>query len=73
VNIPEDRIREALKVVLGTKMFYRFISCLSSFLSRFFPDEISNYCVDTRNHPVLIHCKRGKVKEQDCFSACVTA
>uniref|UniRef100_A0A8R7UEX4 diphosphoinositol-polyphosphate diphosphatase n=1 Tax=Triticum urartu TaxID=4572 RepID=A0A8R7UEX4_TRIUA len=33
VSIPEDRIREALKVIL-----------------------------DTRNHPVLIHCKRGKVK-----------
>ncbi|CAD6219943.1 unnamed protein product [Miscanthus lutarioriparius] len=31
VNIPEDRIREALKVIL-----------------------------DARNHPVLIHCKRGK-------------
>ncbi|KAF7058331.1 hypothetical protein CFC21_065413 [Triticum aestivum] len=31
VSIPEDRIREALKVIL-----------------------------DTRNHPVLIHCKRGK-------------
>uniref|UniRef100_A0A2C9UP86 diphosphoinositol-polyphosphate diphosphatase n=1 Tax=Manihot esculenta TaxID=3983 RepID=A0A2C9UP86_MANES len=31
VNIPEDTIREALKVVL-----------------------------DVRNHPVLIHCKRGK-------------
>ncbi|KAH9313721.1 hypothetical protein KI387_022348, partial [Taxus chinensis] len=31
VNIPEDIIREALKVLL-----------------------------DTRNHPVLIHCKRGK-------------
>ncbi|OEL34912.1 putative tyrosine-protein phosphatase [Dichanthelium oligosanthes] len=31
VNIPEDRIREALKVIL-----------------------------DVRNHPVLIHCKRGK-------------
>ncbi|OMO84708.1 Protein-tyrosine phosphatase, SIW14-like protein [Corchorus olitorius] len=33
VNIPEDTIREALKVVL-----------------------------DVRNHPVLIHCKRGKLK-----------
>ncbi|KAJ9686553.1 hypothetical protein PVL29_015440 [Vitis rotundifolia] len=32
VNIPEDTIREALKVVL-----------------------------DVRNHPLLIHCKRGKV------------
>ncbi|KAL1358584.1 hypothetical protein AAHE18_04G044200 [Arachis hypogaea] len=32
VNIPEDTIREALKVVL-----------------------------DVRNHPVLIHCKRGKL------------
>ena len=31
VNIPEDRIREALKVVLGTKMFYRLISCLRRF------------------------------------------
>ncbi|KAM3256318.1 hypothetical protein ACQJBY_049046 [Aegilops geniculata] len=31
VSIPEDRIREALKVIL-----------------------------ETRNHPVLIHCKRGK-------------
>ncbi|XP_021309570.1 probable tyrosine-protein phosphatase At1g05000 isoform X4 [Sorghum bicolor] len=33
VNIPEDRIREALKVIL-----------------------------DASNHPVLIHCKRGKIK-----------
>ncbi|KEH28316.1 tyrosine specific protein phosphatase family protein [Medicago truncatula] len=33
VNIPEDTIREALKVLL-----------------------------DVRNHPVIIHCKRGKVR-----------
>ncbi|KAM0868257.1 hypothetical protein ACQ4PT_041436 [Festuca glaucescens] len=41
VNIPEDRIREALKVVL-----------------------------DTRNHPVLIHCKRGKHRT-GCVVGCL--
>ncbi|XP_068336882.1 inositol diphosphatase DSP1-like isoform X2 [Pyrus communis] len=42
VNIPDDTIRDALKVVL-----------------------------DVRNHPVLIHCKRGKmVANSECiFSA----
>ncbi|KAA8526551.1 hypothetical protein F0562_008246 [Nyssa sinensis] len=38
VNIPEDAIRDALKVVL-----------------------------DVRNHPILIHCKRGKVYMQYWF------
>lgn len=41
VNIPEDRIREALKVVL-----------------------------DVRNHPVLIHCKRGKHRT-GCVVGCL--
>ncbi|XP_078171240.1 inositol diphosphatase DSP1-like [Carex rostrata] len=41
VNIPEDTIREALKVVL-----------------------------DTRNHPVLIHCKRGKHRT-GCVVGCL--
>ncbi|OVA20026.1 Protein-tyrosine phosphatase [Macleaya cordata] len=41
VNIPEDTIREALKVLL-----------------------------DTRNHPVLIHCKRGKHRT-GCLVGCL--
>ncbi|XP_043693574.1 probable tyrosine-protein phosphatase DSP4 [Telopea speciosissima] len=41
VNIPEDMIREALKVVL-----------------------------DVRNHPVLIHCKRGKHRT-GCLVGCL--
>ncbi|XP_020156934.1 inositol diphosphatase DSP4 [Aegilops tauschii subsp. strangulata] len=41
VSIPEDTIREALKVVL-----------------------------DTRNHPVLIHCKRGKHRT-GCVVGCL--
>ncbi|CAN6195309.1 unnamed protein product [Urochloa humidicola] len=41
VNIPEDRIREALKVIL-----------------------------DARNHPVLIHCKRGKHRT-GCVVGCL--
>ncbi|PON41647.1 Protein-tyrosine phosphatase SIW14-like [Parasponia andersonii] len=41
VNIPEDTIREALKVVL-----------------------------DVRNHPVLIHCKRGKHRT-GCLVGCI--
>ncbi|CAO2842469.1 unnamed protein product [Amaranthus hypochondriacus] len=40
VNIPEDKVREALKAVL-----------------------------DTRNHPVLIHCKRGKHRT-GCLVGC---
>ncbi|XP_022637670.1 probable tyrosine-protein phosphatase At1g05000 isoform X2 [Vigna radiata var. radiata] len=40
VNIPEDTIREALKVVL-----------------------------DVRNHPVIIHCKRGKHRT-GCLVGC---
>ncbi|RWR76279.1 putative tyrosine-protein phosphatase [Cinnamomum micranthum f. kanehirae] len=41
VNIPEDTVREALKVVL-----------------------------DVRNHPVLIHCKRGKHRT-GCVVGCL--
>ncbi|GAU14674.1 hypothetical protein TSUD_203230 [Trifolium subterraneum] len=41
VNIPNDKIREALKVVL-----------------------------DVRNHPVLIHCKRGKHRT-GCLVGCI--
>ncbi|KAH9793452.1 Tyrosine-protein phosphatase DSP1 [Citrus sinensis] len=41
VNIPEDMIREALKVLL-----------------------------DVRNHPVLIHCKRGKHRT-GCLVGCL--
>ncbi|KAJ0986499.1 hypothetical protein J5N97_004855 [Dioscorea zingiberensis] len=41
VNIPEDTIREALKVVL-----------------------------DVRNHPLLIHCKRGKHRT-GCLVGCL--
>ncbi|KAL2476756.1 putative tyrosine-protein phosphatase [Abeliophyllum distichum] len=41
VNIPEDKIREALKVVL-----------------------------DVRNHPLLIHCKRGKHRT-GCLVGCL--
>lgn len=41
VNIPEDTIREALKIVL-----------------------------DVRNHPVLIHCKRGKHRT-GCVVGCL--
>ncbi|KAJ6329457.1 hypothetical protein OIU77_011018 [Salix suchowensis] len=41
VNIPQDTIREALKVVL-----------------------------DAKNHPVLIHCKRGKHRT-GCLVGCL--
>lgn len=41
VNIPEDTIREALKVV-----------------------------IDARNHPLLIHCKRGKHRT-GCLVGCL--
>ncbi|XP_051152160.1 tyrosine-protein phosphatase DSP1-like isoform X4 [Andrographis paniculata] len=41
VNIPEDKIREALKVVL-----------------------------DVKNHPLLIHCKRGKHRT-GCLVGCL--
>ncbi|WCJ20133.1 Phosphotyrosine protein phosphatases superfamily protein [Euphorbia peplus] len=41
VNIPDDAIREALKIVL-----------------------------DVRNHPVLIHCKRGKHRT-GCVAGCL--
>ncbi|CAA6661390.1 unnamed protein product [Spirodela intermedia] len=41
VNIPEDKIREALKIVL-----------------------------DARNHPILIHCKRGKHRT-GCVVGCL--
>jgi len=41
VNIPDDKIREALKVVL-----------------------------DPRNQPLLIHCKRGKVRPAFSFPVC---
>ncbi|XLR52107.1 hypothetical protein HN51_002830 [Arachis hypogaea] len=41
VNIPDDTVREALKVVL-----------------------------DVRNHPVLIHCKRGKHRT-GCLVGCI--
>ncbi|XP_050920712.1 probable tyrosine-protein phosphatase DSP4 isoform X2 [Lathyrus oleraceus] len=41
VNIPNDKIREALRVVL-----------------------------DVRNHPVLIHCKRGKHRT-GCLVGCI--
>jgi protein tyrosine/serine phosphatase len=55
VNIPEDRIREALKVILGTEM-----PC-NSFMFCLCPDLMAISLIDARNHPVLIHCKRGKV------------
>ncbi|KAL2938785.1 Tyrosine-protein phosphatase DSP1 [Bienertia sinuspersici] len=45
VNIPDDTIREALKVLLG----------------------INTY---VRNHPVLIHCKRGKHRT-GCLVGCL--
>ncbi|MBA0605544.1 hypothetical protein Godav_018109 [Gossypium davidsonii] len=49
VDIPDDTIREALNVVLGTPLHF-------------------NCGQDVRNHPVLIHCNRGKVCEI-CSSA----
>ena len=64
VYIPEETIREALKVILGTGIlilpqFYFMPLQLS-------PPDISNSSPvsiysDVRNQPVLIHCKRGKV------------
>ncbi|XP_021309568.1 probable tyrosine-protein phosphatase At1g05000 isoform X1 [Sorghum bicolor] len=54
VNIPEDRIREALKVILGNE-----IPC-SSFMFFLCPDLMAISLIDASNHPVLIHCKRGK-------------
>ncbi|XP_021309569.1 probable tyrosine-protein phosphatase At1g05000 isoform X2 [Sorghum bicolor] len=56
VNIPEDRIREALKVILGNE-----IPC-SSFMFFLCPDLMAISLIDASNHPVLIHCKRGKIK-----------
>jgi protein tyrosine/serine phosphatase len=67
VNIPQDTIREALQVVLG--------NASTSKLSYFIPDLINCYKLrdiniyhfifvfnaDVKNHPILIHCKRGKV------------
>ena len=61
VYIPEETIREALKVILGTQRLL-----LSATGLQFSPSEISNSSTvsivpDVRNQPVLIHCKRGKV------------
>ncbi|KAJ8428031.1 hypothetical protein Cgig2_027637 [Carnegiea gigantea] len=58
VNIPADLIREALKVTLG--ICYSKILHLCSLICP----------TDTRNHPVLIHCKRGKHRT-GCLVGCL--
>ncbi|XP_022746976.1 probable tyrosine-protein phosphatase At1g05000 isoform X1 [Durio zibethinus] len=56
----KDAIRAALKILIGTEFINIFFFLTSMFylygFLRYF------YCLftDVRNHPVLIHCKRGK-------------
>jgi hypothetical protein len=70
VYIPEETIREALKVILGTGNFIDTIplhstnvpqNCTFRHLTSLtlLPFPVSIY-PDARNQPVLIHCKRGK-------------
>jgi tyrosine-protein phosphatase SIW14 len=70
VYIPEEIIREALKVILGTGNFIDTIplhstnvpqNCTFRHLTSLtlLPFPVSIY-PDARNQPVLIHCKRGK-------------
>lgn len=64
VNIPEDAIREALKVVLGNMSNLHYCATFSAELLLVYALLMfSLWCphADARNHPVLIHCKRGKV------------
>ncbi|XP_008229808.1 PREDICTED: probable tyrosine-protein phosphatase At1g05000 isoform X1 [Prunus mume] len=73
VNIPEDTIREALKVVLGTQEINHFaLSFIETRITALLYAYIYLlFCnADVRNHPVLIHCKRGKHRT-GCLVGCL--
>ncbi|KAJ6402005.1 hypothetical protein OIU84_014140 [Salix udensis] len=63
VNIPEETIRQALKVIIGMMLkASTFYTCRSRFgCFTITLKFVLFHMPDGRNHPVLIHCKRGKV------------
>lgn len=64
VNIPEETIREALKVVIGKSSTLHMLLLVLGITLLHLMNFHSLVCpleTDVRNHPVLIHCKRGKV------------
>ncbi|KAJ6416364.1 hypothetical protein OIU84_002252 [Salix udensis] len=70
VNIPEETIREALKVLLGILKASNFVDL--SFVSFLFYNILMFFfpMPDVRNHPILIHCKRGKHRT-GCLVGCL--
>ncbi|GFY97571.1 phosphotyrosine protein phosphatases superfamily protein [Actinidia rufa] len=75
VNIPEDTIREALKVVLGMlNTFNTSALCFCQCIVRVGGFAYSLFIItcnaDVKNHPILIHCKRGKHRT-GCLVGCL--
>lgn len=65
-NIPKSVITDALKVLIGNESSIPNLCCQWELLISFFEMTLIFYetldsFADVRNHPVLIHCKRGKV------------
>uniref|UniRef100_A0A0A9DC57 Tyrosine specific protein phosphatases domain-containing protein n=1 Tax=Arundo donax TaxID=35708 RepID=A0A0A9DC57_ARUDO len=79
VSIPVDAIMGALRVLLGTELgsiFPDYLCCCPILFSENFENIFSDSnpvaflrSSDVRNHPVLIHCKRGKHRT-GCLVGC---
>ncbi|KAK8958116.1 putative tyrosine-protein phosphatase [Platanthera guangdongensis] len=66
--MPEAAITIALKVILGNPLIKLSTSFFNN--SQLPPAKLSAFAVsDARNHPVLIHCKRGKHRT-GCLVGC---
>ena len=59
--MPKDTVLDALKVLVGkysNTQHCLFFSCCCLMMSLI---NVLCFSVDVRNHPILIHCKAGKV------------
>ena len=66
--IPRGIITDALKVLIGNEssaIMYYCVNLLPFFLKILIFTARS--FADVRNHPILIHCKRGKVCSKSSF------
>ena len=66
--MPKDTVLSALRVLVGKESEERSFDVLVSSLF-LISHLVSSFCLgtDVRNHPILIHCKQGKVKPQTLF------
>ena len=60
-SVPEDKISAALAAILGILAIIKILVSLSFIIRPKLIQFFLNKNTDKRNHPMLVHCNKGKV------------